>query len=103
MKSGLTVALKAILEQSGAHEKPAMLNSLPLLRSLPADGALRASATSIVQRWLWLYSLRTTSKSPRCSLRSLTLFLSVGAVVKAIDFPSGDQSKLLTPFSLLVS
>src|SRR5262249_43732940 len=40
---------------------------------------------------------------PRCSLRSFAASLSVAVAVKAIVFPSGDQAKLLTLLSDLVS
>jgi hypothetical protein len=60
MRSGLIVALKAILFASGDQAKLPTLKSLPLVRRLPGCGAARASATSTVQRWVCVYSRRTT-------------------------------------------
>ena len=63
IRSGLTVALKAIVVLSGDHENPPMLKSFPFVRCWPGAGAVKACATSIVQRCEWVYSRRTTSKS----------------------------------------
>ncbi len=64
IRSGLTAALNAIRVLSGDHEKDDTENALPFVRSVPAAGAVSAAATSIVRRCWWVYSRRTTSKSP---------------------------------------
>src|SRR5215510_1962261 len=92
MKSGLMVALKAIRFPSGAHENEPTLKSFPFVRCAPVTGAFRASAKTNVQICEWLYSFRTTSKSPRCSLRSLEVFESRSLDAKAISRPSYDQT-----------
>src|SRR5262245_9304268 len=93
MRSGLRVAPKAILEVSGDQEKLLTLKSFPLVCDWPDCGDLNASATAMVQRWLWLYSLRTTSKSPRCSLRFFIFSLLERVAVMAMFLPLGDQAK----------
>ena len=61
MRSGLIVALKAIFFPSGDQEKEPTVKSFPFVLCRPAWGDFRASATSSVQMWEWVYSLRTTS------------------------------------------
>ncbi len=48
MRSGLTVALKAIFAPSGDQSKPPTVRSFPAVRRLPGWGERRASATSRV-------------------------------------------------------
>src|SRR6185369_9644781 len=97
------VAPKAIREPSGDHANESTLKSFFFVRCLPTIGPLKASETLKVQRWLKLYSLRTTSKSPRYSLRSFATG-GAGSVARyAIALPSSDHAKPLMAVSDFVS
>ncbi len=61
MRSGSSAALKAIFAPSGDHSNPPTVNAFPPVRRRPGWGERMASSTSTVQRWVWVYSRRTTS------------------------------------------